>query len=118
MNRTSADAVIIQALWPGPAPEMFDAIAAVSESAPRAPLFTYASRSFTRCSSDGEAADDGVAFCAGEKFATKKNAPKIKTRTTISIFGSAFNRAADLRSTRKTPPSGVVSEDARRSLSD
>ena len=47
-----------QALWPGPGPEMFDGVVALTASAPRAELFRYASRSETRCSSDGEGVGD------------------------------------------------------------
>src|SRR5262245_53325836 len=55
MNSTSAADVIIQPLWPGPDPAIFDDTVASAASAPRAPLLTYASRSATRCSRLGSA---------------------------------------------------------------
>src|SRR2546421_7543054 len=77
MKRTSAVEVIIQPLWPGPDPEIFEATCAFAASAARAPLFTYASRSVTRCSSDGDAAgDDDCAkdCCAMKPIRTKRSA--------------------------------------------
>src|SRR5262245_61971055 len=65
MKRTSAAHVIIHALWPGPGPAIFDAIGD-PVSAPRSELFTYASRSATRCSSDGGAEGAGVCPGSGE----------------------------------------------------
>src|SRR5215469_13645404 len=69
MKSTSAAQVIIQALLAGPGPEMFDPAGALTESAPRAELFTYASKSATRCSREGEAAGDDVCACSGEENA-------------------------------------------------
>jgi len=48
---------------------MFDATGAFAESAPRAELFTYASKSATRCSRDGGAEGDDVCASSGEENA-------------------------------------------------
>jgi hypothetical protein len=48
---------------------MFDVMDAFAESAPRAELFTYASKSATRCSREGEAVGDDVCACRGEENA-------------------------------------------------
>jgi hypothetical protein len=66
MKSTSAAQVIIHALWPGPGPATFE-VTDKPVSASRAELFTYASRSATRCSSDGEG--EGVCAYSGEKNA-------------------------------------------------
>src|SRR6476646_9599914 len=58
MNKTRSAEVMSQPLWPGPGPEMFESVVALAVSAPRAELFIYASRSETRCSSDGEGMGD------------------------------------------------------------
>src|SRR5438128_10616396 len=69
MKSTSVAQVIIHALWPGPGPPMFEAIGAPA-SAPRDELFTYASKSATRGSSDGEAEGDvDVCACSGQENA-------------------------------------------------
>src|SRR5438445_12702630 len=79
MKSTSAAQVIIQALLAGPGPEMFDAAGAFVQSAPRAELFTYASKSATRCSSDGEAEGD-VDVCACSEQENAMTAISKKTR--------------------------------------
>src|SRR5213594_3510538 len=48
---------------------MFETVCAFATSAPRAELFTYASKSATRCSRDGEAEGDNVCACSGEESA-------------------------------------------------
>ena len=57
---------------------MFEAIGAPA-SAPRAELFTYASKSATRCSSDGEAEGD-VDVCACSEQENAMTAISKKTR--------------------------------------
>src|SRR5687767_5298834 len=60
MNSTSAAEVIIQALWPGPAPPTLE-----PSPEARAPLLKYASISATRCSrvgSAGSGASPSAAF--------------------------------------------------------
>jgi hypothetical protein len=59
---------------------MFDAVGE-PVSAPRAELFTYASRSATRCSSDGGAEGDDVCACSGEKSARIPISKKIRIIT-------------------------------------
>src|SRR5947209_4672093 len=91
---------------------MFEA--ALVESAPRAELFTYASRSATRCWSDGEAAAGGAASCAKAKSANSKTPAKIKARANMSIFPAPINRAALRKIDKETPPA-LWSARARRS---
>src|ERR1700730_5641696 len=95
MKRTSAAQVIIQALWPGPGPEIFEIICALV-SAPRAELFTYASRSATRCSSDGE--DDGKGLCAFDRFANANKTNKTAARMNMSILANYSALTIDSRS--------------------
>src|SRR2546430_17472988 len=101
MKSTSAAQVIIQALLAGPGPEMFDAAGAFVESAPRAELFTYASKSATRCSRDGEAEGDNVCACSEEE-----NAMTAVSKKSRIITRSRYRRADLLRQGkwRSDPP--------------
>src|SRR2546430_10151595 len=76
---------------------MLDAIAPPVSTA-RDELFTYASRSATRCSSDGEAAGGGAWACSGQKNAMTPISKRIRiiTRSGYSaqIFRGKKNAAA------------------------
>src|SRR5262245_14569757 len=74
MNSTRAAEVIIQALWPGPAPETFDDTVALAASAARAVLLTYASRSAMRSSMLGSALSPPWAVAIAGASASTKNA--------------------------------------------
>ena len=68
---------------------MFDATGAFAESAPRAELFTYASRSATRCSRDGDA--DGNDVCAYSGDENAMTAVSKKTRIITRFRYSAWS---------------------------
>src|SRR6266536_3901706 len=106
MRSTSAAQTIIQALCAGPGPEIFEVVCPFTASAPCAELFTYASRSATRCSSDGEAAAEDVDVCADESCPRAENKQKKETRINRPAFTRSVYRAVGRRSSRKTPPSG------------
>src|SRR5262249_35933108 len=77
MKSTSAAHVIIHALWPGPGPVTLEVTCSLV-SAPRAELFASASRSPTRCSSEGDGEGEDVWACSGETNATIPISNKIR----------------------------------------
>src|SRR4051812_37502567 len=88
MNSTSAAEVIIQALWPGPEPLMFDLTLLVAVSAWRAALLIYASKSRRRCSTVGSlgagaAAAGAAAGVSGGAEAFTSSAAH--TRASVSV---------------------------------
>src|SRR5439155_2858578 len=92
MKSTSAAQVIIHALWPGPGPPMFEAIGAPA-SAPRAELFTSASKSATRCPSDGGAEGDGdVCACSEQENAMTAISKKTRIITRARYSCADFSR--------------------------
>src|SRR5438046_10168704 len=98
MKSTSAAQVIIQALWPGPEPEIYD-VPGGPASAPRAAWFTYASRSATRCASDGGLGDGEVRAGlgpvwarSGEQIATAAINKRIRISTKV-LRGAARAKA-------------------------
>src|SRR5688572_14248072 len=73
MNSTSAVEVICHALWPGPGPGIVEAALVC-----RAPLFTYASRSASRSSTEG-------GFASGASAARPMPVEAITTRIKLRI---------------------------------
>src|ERR1700732_4016013 len=65
---------------------MLETLFVLAESEPRAALFIYASRSATRCSSDGEA-DAELAVCARSAPALIKNALNIEKESSAGRWG-------------------------------
>ena len=86
MKSTKAVETIIQPLWPGPGPATFDT------AFTRAELFMYASRSATRCSRVGSAADTTVA--------ANKAMPNINTRILCCIIEDSSGLIVDCTNPR------------------
>src|SRR5437879_5454540 len=89
MKSTNVAHVIIHALWLGPGPAMFEAVANFA-SAPRGELFMYASRSATRCSSGGAVEADGVCACNEESNAMVPTSNRSRIITRVSYRHANF----------------------------
>src|SRR2546423_7258098 len=94
MNKTRSTEVMSQALWPGPDPEMFESVAALAASEPRAELFMYASRSETRCSSDGEGVGDEEGGLAPVWARSGEQIAMAATKKRIRIIAELFRRSS------------------------